>query len=92
MSYFATSDAPLPLVVSTLQAIPTLTGTEEDSFAFTIYTGDLVSHDPFNELSGCILYFDTANGRFTNILYSQIVYRIHRGPTVMCYVLCGNWV
>lgn len=28
-----------------------LTGTEKTSFNWTIYTGDLLSHDPFNQLS-----------------------------------------
>ncbi|KAH9937350.1 uncharacterized protein B0H18DRAFT_1081562 [Fomitopsis serialis] len=32
-------------------AVPVLTGTEEYGFNFTIYTGDLVSHDPEQELS-----------------------------------------
>lgn len=46
-----TSDAPYPLILAALQAVPVVTGTEEDGFNFTIYTGDLVSHDPDNELS-----------------------------------------
>lgn len=28
-----------------------LTGTQNTGFAWTVYTGDLVSHDPENELS-----------------------------------------
>lgn len=74
-------DAPLPLVVSTLQAIPTLTGTEEDSFAFTIYTGDLVSHDPFNELSGLYtVYTET-------LLYDLMKRLVNSGPV---YAALGN--
>lgn len=38
-------------MLSTMEAIPFLTGTEQTGFDFAIYTGDLVSHDPFNELS-----------------------------------------
>ncbi|KAJ7597385.1 Metallo-dependent phosphatase-like protein [Mycena floridula] len=41
-------DSPLALVVSALQAIPSLAGGTPD---WTIYTGDLVSHDSDNELS-----------------------------------------
>lgn len=45
------SDAPLSLVLAALQSVPVLTGTEEHGFNFTLYTGDLVSHDPEQELS-----------------------------------------
>lgn len=45
------SDSPYTLILAALQSIPVLAGTEEDGFNFTVYTGDLVSHDPSNELS-----------------------------------------
>ena len=45
------SDSPISLVVSALKAIPVLTGTERTGFDFTLYTGDLVSHDSENQLS-----------------------------------------
>ena len=45
------SDTPFSLAAATLEAIPVLTGTENTGFAWTIFTGDLVSHDPENELS-----------------------------------------
>lgn len=45
------SDVPLPTMVGVMKAIPILTGTEGTGFDFTIFTGDLVSHDPENELS-----------------------------------------
>lgn len=45
------SDAPYPLITATFQAIPVLAGIENSSFNFSIYTGDLVSHDLLNELS-----------------------------------------
>ncbi|KAK7063751.1 SER THR protein phosphatase family protein [Favolaschia claudopus] len=44
-------DTPLSLGMAALQAIPPLTGTENTGFSFSIYTGDLVSHDPDNKLS-----------------------------------------
>ncbi|OSX58747.1 hypothetical protein POSPLADRAFT_1048946 [Postia placenta MAD-698-R-SB12] len=44
-------DVPLPTMVGVMKAIPILTGTEGTGFDFTIFTGDLVSHDPENELS-----------------------------------------
>jgi hypothetical protein len=37
--------------MSALQAIPALTGTKDIGFSWTIYTGDLVSHDAENQLS-----------------------------------------
>ena len=45
------SDTPFSLAASVLEAIPILAGTEESGFAWTVYTGDLVSHDPENQLS-----------------------------------------
>ena len=45
------SDAPFDLILAALQSVPVLTGTEEHGFNFTLYTGDLVSHDPEQELS-----------------------------------------
>ena len=45
------SDSPVSLVLAALKAIPQLAGTEETGFAWTLYTGDLVSHDPENESS-----------------------------------------
>lgn len=41
----------MALALAALQAIPELTGTQKTGFAFTVYTGDLVSHDPDNQLS-----------------------------------------
>jgi hypothetical protein len=45
------SDSPMSLVLATLEAIPELTGTKDKPFAYGIYTGDLVSHDPEYQLS-----------------------------------------
>lgn len=45
------SDTPMDLALSALQAIPAVTGTNGTSFAWTVYTGDLVSHDPEYQLS-----------------------------------------
>lgn len=45
-------DTPYYLALAALQSIRPLTGTSvKDSFAWTIYTGDLVSHDTQNQLS-----------------------------------------
>ncbi|EJC98599.1 uncharacterized protein FOMMEDRAFT_161417 [Fomitiporia mediterranea MF3/22] len=44
-------DVPYALALAALQSIPVLAGTQDTGFAYTIYTGDLVSHDPANELS-----------------------------------------
>ena len=46
-----TSDAPFSLILAGLQSIPVLTDTQHTGFDFTIYTGDLVSHDPDHQLS-----------------------------------------
>jgi len=47
----SSSDTPMSLALSALEAIPELTGTKGDGFAWTLYTGDLVSHDAENQLS-----------------------------------------
>ncbi|KAF9270730.1 sphingomyelin phosphodiesterase, partial [Marasmius fiardii PR-910] len=44
-------DTPFSLVMAAMEAIPPLTGTRESGFSWTIYTGDMVSHDPDNQLS-----------------------------------------
>lgn len=78
-SYYC--DAPYPLILAALQAVPVVTGTEEDGFNFTIYTGDLVSHDPDNELSRAYtLYSET-------VLYDLIGRMIKTGPV---YAVQGN--
>jgi sphingomyelin phosphodiesterase len=45
------SDTPFALALAALESIPVLTGTQNFGFNFSIYTGDLVSHDPDNQLS-----------------------------------------
>ncbi|KAK7058586.1 hypothetical protein VNI00_002222 [Paramarasmius palmivorus] len=44
-------DTPFALVMAALQAIPPLTGTQDTGFAWSMYTGDMVSHDQDNQLS-----------------------------------------
>ena len=41
----------MSLAVSALEAIPVLTETTDTGFAWTIFTGDLIAHDPDNEAS-----------------------------------------
>ena len=45
------SDSPISLVAAALSSIPVLAGTDKTGFDFTLYTGDLVSHDSENQLS-----------------------------------------
>src|ERR1700761_4906324 len=45
-------DSPYDLGLAALQAVGPLTGTsKENPFAWSVYTGDLVSHDPQSQLS-----------------------------------------
>lgn len=55
-------DTPYDLGLAALQAVGPLTGTsKQDPLAWTIYTGDLVSHDPQTELSRAYVeYSETA--------------------------------
>ena len=50
-AYWVVSDTPLSLMLAGLKAVPILAGTGRTGFDFTLYTGDLVSHDPDNQLS-----------------------------------------
>ncbi|KAF7370831.1 SER THR protein phosphatase family protein [Mycena sanguinolenta] len=74
-------DTPISLVTAAMEAIPVLTGTEETGFAFTVYTGDLVSHDPDNQLSrSYVEYTET-------LLYDLLRQQLGSGPT---YAVLGN--
>ncbi|KAH9835891.1 sphingomyelin phosphodiesterase [Rhodofomes roseus] len=74
-------DAPFTLILAALQAVPVLTGTEEYGFNFTIYTGDLVSHDPDQELSRAYTVYSET------VLYDLLKRQINSGPV---YAVMGN--
>ncbi|KAJ7146299.1 Metallo-dependent phosphatase-like protein [Mycena epipterygia] len=74
-------DTPMALAMSAVQAIPPLTGTQDTGFAFSVYTGDLVSHDPDNQLSrDYIEYTET-------LLYDLFRRTLGSGPV---YATLGN--
>ncbi|KAF8510005.1 sphingomyelin phosphodiesterase [Hysterangium stoloniferum] len=74
-------DTPISLVLSAMQSIPVLSGTEKTGFAFSIYTGDLVSHDPDNQLSrDYVTYTET-------IIYDLFKQQLGSGPV---YAAIGN--
>ncbi|KAH0591168.1 hypothetical protein H2248_001264 [Termitomyces sp. 'cryptogamus'] len=74
-------DTPMALGVAALQAIPALADTVNTGFAWTIFTGDLVSHDDENELSrDYIEYTET-------ILYDLFKRMLGTGPV---YAALGN--
>ena len=45
------SDTPLSLMLAAMQAIPEVTETLETGFNFSLFTGDLTSHDTDNQYS-----------------------------------------
>ncbi|KAI0308376.1 Metallo-dependent phosphatase-like protein [Multifurca ochricompacta] len=69
-------DTPFSLAAAALEAIPVLADTEKTGFAWTIYTGDLVSHDLENQLSrDYVMYTETVvYDLFKRILGSGPVY------------------
>ncbi|KAF8259132.1 sphingomyelin phosphodiesterase [Lactarius quietus] len=74
-------DTPFSLAAAALQAIPVLTGTEKTGFDFTVYTGDLVSHDSENQLSrDYVMYAET-------VLYDLFKRILGSGPV---YAALGN--
>jgi len=71
----------LALAMAAFQSIPNLTDTQSTGFAWSIYTGDLVSHDPDNQLSReYITYTET-------LLYKQMKRWLGSGPM---YAALGN--
>ncbi|CAK4034038.1 sphingomyelin phosphodiesterase asm-3 [Lecanosticta acicola] len=67
--YFA-CDTPYDLGLAALQAVGPLTGTSADNpLAWTIYTGDLVSHDPQTELSRA--YVEYAETSIFNYMFKK---------------------
>ncbi|KAH8112141.1 Metallo-dependent phosphatase-like protein [Phellopilus nigrolimitatus] len=74
-------DSPYSLVLSALEAIPVLTGTEDAGFAWTMYTGDLVAHDPDNQLSHAYVEYTET------VVFDLIRRMLKAGPT---YVALGN--
>ncbi|KAF8079019.1 Metallo-dependent phosphatase-like protein [Lyophyllum atratum] len=74
-------DTPLSLAMSALQAIPALTDTKDTGFAWTVYTGDLVSHDPENQLSRGYVEYTEA------IMYDLFRRMLGSGPV---YAALGN--
>ncbi|PIL31549.1 hypothetical protein GSI_06251 [Ganoderma sinense ZZ0214-1] len=74
-------DSPFSLVAAALQSIPVLTGTEKTGFDFTVYTGDLVSHDSEHQLSrDYVLYTET-------VIYDLFKRMLGTGPV---YAALGN--
>ena len=53
------------LAGAVFEAIPALAGTVDTGFDFSIFTGDLVSHDPNNELSrDYVMYTEVSSDYF----------------------------
>ncbi|EIM92336.1 Metallo-dependent phosphatase [Stereum hirsutum FP-91666 SS1] len=74
-------DSPLGLVTTAFESIPTLTDTADTGFNFTLYTGDLVSHDPDSQLSeDYVRYTET-------VLYDLMKRMLQAGPV---YAALGN--
>ncbi|RPD64995.1 sphingomyelin phosphodiesterase [Lentinus tigrinus ALCF2SS1-6] len=74
-------DSPFSLVLAALESIPVLAGTQKTGFDFTLYTGDLVSHDSENQLSrDYVLYTET-------VVYDLFKRMLGTGPV---YAALGN--
>ncbi|KAK7465530.1 hypothetical protein VKT23_005504 [Stygiomarasmius scandens] len=74
-------DTPFSLALSALQAIPALTGTQDTGFDWTIYTGDLVAHDPDNQLSRAFIEWTET------VIYDLFKRVLNAGPV---YAALGN--
>ncbi|KAJ3978098.1 sphingomyelin phosphodiesterase [Lentinula raphanica] len=74
-------DSPYALILAALEAIPVLTDTKDAEFDFMLFTGDLVSHDPENELSS------PQSIVFQTVLYDLFKRTLLSGPV---YATLGN--
>ncbi|KAG2359621.1 sphingomyelin phosphodiesterase [Suillus spraguei] len=74
-------DSPYSLITSVLEAIPPLTGTESTGFNFTMFTGDLLAHDPDNQQSRAL------NEYAEVVLYDLFKRMLGPGPV---YATLGN--
>ncbi|KDR85605.1 hypothetical protein GALMADRAFT_234571 [Galerina marginata CBS 339.88] len=74
-------DTPLSLAMAALEAVPALTGTKGSGFSFTVYTGDLVSHDPDNQLGRAYIEYTET------IVYDLFKRMLGTGPV---YAALGN--
>ncbi|KAG1794909.1 sphingomyelin phosphodiesterase [Suillus plorans] len=74
-------DAPYSLITSILEAIPPLTGTESTGFDFSLFTGDLLAHDPDNQQSRAMTEYSEV------VLYDLLKRMLGSGPT---YATLGN--
>lgn len=74
-------DTPYDLAMSAMEAIPVLTGTKGTGFNFTIFTGDLVSHDNDNQLGRDFVEYEES------VIYGFFKKFLGSGPT---YAALGN--
>ncbi|KAL8279118.1 hypothetical protein RQP46_008576 [Phenoliferia psychrophenolica] len=74
-------DTPYDLAMSAMEAIPVLTGTQGTGFNFTIFTGDLVSHDNDNALSRDYVEY------IESVIFTMFKKILGSGPT---YAALGN--
>ncbi|KIK44535.1 hypothetical protein CY34DRAFT_11021 [Suillus luteus UH-Slu-Lm8-n1] len=74
-------DSPFSLITSLLEAIPPLTGTGSTGFNFTMFTGDMLAHDPYNQQSRAL------NEYAEVVLYDLFKRMLGPGPT---YATLGN--
>ena len=69
------------LAGATIEAIPVLTDTQDTGFDFTVYTGDLVSHDSENQLSQAYVEYTET------VMYGLFKKALNAGPV---YAALGN--
>ncbi|KAI9570367.1 Metallo-dependent phosphatase [Boletus coccyginus] len=74
-------DCPYSLITATLEAIPPLAGTETTGFNFTLYTGDLLAHDPNIQQSRAYIEYSEV------VLFDLLKRMLGPGPV---YATLGN--
>ena len=80
------SDTPFALALAALESIPALTDTKDSGFAWTVYTGDLVSHDPDSQLSRSVLLL-SIHYRSSFFLSTGVTLNMPRYSTFNLYLI-----
>ena len=72
------SDTPYALALAAFESIPVLTNTQNTGFAWTMFTGDLVSHDIDNQLSRFVLLPSSTAEERSSFLFTGVMSNILR--------------
>jgi len=71
-------------MAAAMEAIPVLAGTQDTGFSFSIHTGDLVSHDPANQLDRYVRNVQVQKHSL-DLTELQSIHAVYRGTNSLNY-------